>query len=46
MTASLERYAVLKISSRGEGLDNLRRALSARFTRPSTSEEPAPEAIR
>lgn len=33
MTASLEGYAVLKVSGKGEGLDHLRQALSARFAR-------------
>jgi len=31
MTASLEGYAVLKVSGRSAGLDGLRQALSARF---------------
>ena len=41
MTAALEGYAFLKIAGKGEGLDSLRRTLSARFDR-STSATPEP----
>ncbi len=34
MAASLEGYAVLKVAGKGEGLDGMRQALSARFARP------------
>lgn len=41
MTNSLEGYAVLKAAGQGEGLDSLRRMLSARFNRrPRVSGEP------
>ena len=44
MTASLEGYAHLKVAGRGEGLDELRKMLSVRFSRRSASPaEPAPE---
>ena len=33
MTNALEGYAVLKVAGKGEGLDSLRRMLSARFNR-------------
>lgn len=33
MTAALEGYAFLKIAGKGEGLEGLRRTLSARFDR-------------
>ena len=33
MSNALEGYAFLKVAGKGEGLDNLRRALSARFSR-------------
>jgi len=51
MTASLEGYAVLKVSGKGEGLDHLRQALSARFARRRRSSndqtsEPAPEPVQ
>jgi hypothetical protein len=44
MNASLEGYAVLKVSGKGEGMEALRRLLSQRFTRPSrgSSGEPVP----
>ena len=42
MTASLEGYAVLKVSGKSAGLDNLRQALSARFrSRRGETSEPA-----
>ena len=42
MTASLEGYAVLKVSGKSAGLDNLRQALSARFrSRRGEAAEPA-----
>jgi hypothetical protein len=46
MTASLEGYAVLKVSGRSTGLDGLRQALSARFrgqrgAAPAEAIEPA-----
>jgi len=44
MTASLEGYAVLKVSGRSAGLDGLRQALSARFrSRRGESAEAADE---
>jgi len=42
MTAALEGYAFLKIAGKGEGLDGLRRTLSARFDRSAPA--PRPEA--
>jgi len=33
MSSSLEGYAFLKVAGKGEGLDNLRKALSMRFSR-------------
>lgn len=42
MTASLEGYAVLKVSGKGAGLDGLRQMLSARFARKHRSEPVAP----
>jgi hypothetical protein len=44
MNASLEGYAVLKVSGKGEGMEALRRLLSQRFTRTSrgSSGEPVP----
>ena len=42
MTSSLEGYAVLKVAGEGEGLDNLRRMLSARFGRGNKPAEPVP----
>ena len=42
MAASLEGYAVLKVSGKSAGLDNLRQALSARFrSRRGEAAEPA-----
>ena len=38
MTASLEGYAVLKVSGKGNGLDGMRQALSARFNRGRKAE--------
>jgi hypothetical protein len=37
MVAALEAYGLLKISGRGEGLDQLRQEMSARFARGSRS---------
>lgn len=45
MTNALEGYAVLKVAGKGEGLDSLRKMLSARFNRSSraaASEEAVP----
>ena len=43
MTQSLEGYAFLKVAGKNEGLDNARRALSARFARSAPkAEEAAP----
>lgn len=44
MTNALEGYAVLKVAGKGEGLDSLRKMLSARFnrSRPAEVEEPVP----
>ena len=44
MTASLEGYAVLKVSGRSAGLDGLRQALSARF-RSRRGEAAAPPPV-
>ena len=44
MTASLEGYAVLKVSGKGEGLDALRQALSSRFSRRRRSDVDAEDA--
>ena len=42
MTQSLEGYAFLKVAGKNEGLDNARRALSARFARSASKAEEAP----
>lgn len=42
MSASLEGYAVLKVSGKGAGLDGLRQMLSARFARKRRTEPVAP----
>ena len=42
MTNALEGYAFLKIAGKGEGLDNLRKMLSARFDRTATKVPSAP----
>lgn len=44
MNASLEGYAVLKVSGKGEGMEGLRKLLAQRFNRASRSNaaEPAP----
>jgi hypothetical protein len=39
MTASLEGYAHLKVAGKGEGLDELRKMLSMRFSRRSATAE-------
>ena len=45
MTNALEGYAVLKVAGKGEGLDGLRKMLSARFNRsPAPQLTPAPAA--
>lgn len=41
MTASLEGYALLKVSGKGEALDSARKALSARFTSRAAKKETA-----
>ncbi|HTH11315.1 MAG TPA: hypothetical protein VMA55_17230 [Acidovorax sp.] len=40
MTGSLEGYASLKLAGKGEGLDALRKMLSARFSRGPRTETP------
>lgn len=46
MAASLEGYAVLKVSGRGEGLQAMRRMLSARFSRGRrSSQDAAPDSM-
>lgn len=42
MSASLEGYAFLKIAGKGEGLESLRRSLSARFNRSAAAATPTP----
>ena len=46
MTNALEGYAVLKVAGKGQGLDEARKALAARFARgprnPAPASEPAP----
>ncbi|WP_426663980.1 hypothetical protein [Rhodanobacter aciditrophus] len=49
MSSALEGYAVLKVAGKGQGLDEMRRMLSARFTRaakagatPAPAGEPTP----
>ncbi|MDR6842407.1 hypothetical protein [Pseudoxanthomonas sacheonensis] len=42
MTNALEGYAFLKIAGKGEGLDSLRKMLSARFDRAATKPASAP----
>ena len=44
MANSLEGYAVLKVAGKGEGLDNLRKMLSARFSRIRFSQPAAEQA--
>jgi hypothetical protein len=45
MTNALEGYAVLKVAGKGQGLDEARKALSARFARKSRgTESPEPTA--
>jgi len=45
MSNALEGYAVLKVSGKGQGLDDMRQMLSARFTRHATKPvEPTPAA--
>lgn len=39
MTNALEGYAVLKVAGKGQGLDEARKALSARFARKSRTAE-------
>ena len=41
MTASLEGYALLKVSGKGEALDTARKALSVRFTSRAAKKEAA-----
>lgn len=43
MAASLEGYALLKVSGKNQGLESLRRELSARFRKSSGADTPAPE---
>jgi hypothetical protein len=43
MTNALEAYAFLKIAGKGEGLDALRKMLSARFNRSPGKASDAPE---
>ena len=42
MTNALEGYAFLKIAGKGEGLDSLRKMMSARFERNATKPPSAP----
>lgn len=42
MSAALEGYAFLKIAGKGEGLESLRRTLSARFNRTASAAAPDP----
>ena len=42
MTNALEGYAFLKIAGKGEGLDSLRKMMSARFDRNATKATSAP----
>ena len=42
MTNALEGYAFLKIAGKGEGLDSLRKMMSARFDRNETKAASAP----
>ena len=42
MTNAPERYAFLKTTGEGEGLDSLRKMLSARFDRNTTKAASAP----
>ena len=46
MTNALEGYAVLKVAGKGQGLDEARKALAARFARgprnPAPASEPTP----
>ncbi len=44
MVASLEGYALLKISGKNQGLEALRKELSARFSRSPAKSETAPSA--
>jgi hypothetical protein len=44
MSNSLEGYAFLKISGKGEGLESLRKTLSARFSRVRSKAGPGPSA--
>jgi hypothetical protein len=44
MAGSLEGYAVLKVSGKGEGLDRMRQTLSQRFSRAARRDTPEPEA--
>lgn len=43
MTLALEGYALLKVSGRNQGLENMRRELGSRFSKTRT-QEPAPAA--
>jgi hypothetical protein len=47
MVFALEGYALLKVSGKNQGLEELRRDLSARFTRntPRSGSEPAPVTV-
>jgi hypothetical protein len=40
MSNALEGYAVLKVAGKGEGLDSMRKALSARFNRRRAGDAP------
>lgn len=41
MVNALQGYAFLKVAGKGQGLDDMRKMLSARFTRSSTASAPA-----
>lgn len=43
MSGALEGYALLKVVGRSEGLEGLRKTLSARFSRSSRAAESAPQ---
>jgi len=43
MTNALEGYAVLKVAGKGQGLDEMRKMLSARFARSRSTPAPASE---
>lgn len=42
MTNALQGYAVLKVAGKGQGLDEMRKMLSARFARKTASTPAVP----